>query len=699
MASALSNLFAVLSLDTQSYLDSLNKTKKKTDSFLATFANVGGAVALGALSVAATTVTAVGTAAWNAGETMDEAMDTIATATGAVGPELEILREDFEAVFASVPTDAKTAADVIGVLNARLDLTGPALQDITIPLLEVTRLLGGDANVNAEAFTRVMGDWNLPVENAASSLDALFVAAQKTGAPLDSLMMRIVQYGAPMRNFGFSFEQSAALLSQWEAEGVNVEIVMSGLRTAQGKFITQGKDMNTGLWETVDAIRNAATQTEGLSIATEIFGAKAAGDMFDTITAGKFDIDELTAAMLNADGAILETAASTADWGEKWTVFKNKMTVALAPIGEKMMEGLGKAMDSVVAIFERPEIQANLTTLTTMIGAFITSAVEGIPVLIEGFLNFVTFLQNNQGIVIGVLVALGVAALAWGVVTAAAAWTAIAPLLPVIAVILLIAAAAYLLYEAWTNNWGGIQEKTAAVWTALKDAFAVGVEFIKGIWASLQPAIEFVMTWIRTALAAWQAAFAGDWYTFGAKLREIWDMLWQAIGTILQNAWTNLKTLVGNLITNIITFFKTTDWGEVGRNILRGIADGILNGISIITSAARNAANAALQAAKGFLGIHSPSSMFEMQVGWEMAAGAAQGWERGLESMLSLNALAPATLDVQARSGGSVAVDTGLGSGGGSSEDLLLREVRQLLRNLPQEIARSMRDTSLRGAA
>jgi hypothetical protein len=37
---------------------------------------------------------------------------------------------------------------------------------------------------------------------------------------------------------------------------------------------------------------------------------------------------------------------------------------------------------------------------------------------------------------------------------------------------LLIAGIAYVIYRAWTENWGGIQEKTAAVWAwLLQNAF------------------------------------------------------------------------------------------------------------------------------------------------------------------------------------------------------------------------------------
>lgn len=546
----LSNLLALLSLDDSPFLEALDSSQAATNTFAQNLVNVGGAVVVGTLTTAAAAITAVGAAAWDAGNTMDDAMDTISASTGAVGPELEGLRQDFEAVFTSVPTGAGDAATAIGILNSRLDASGPALQNLARPLLEVTRLLDGDITTNAENFTRVMGDWNLPLDDATSYLDGLFVAAQKTGAPLDQLMDRIVQYGAPMRNFGFNFNEAAAILASFEAQGVNTEIVMSGLRTAQGKFIAQGKDMNTGLWETIDAIQNAERSTEALGIATEIFGAKAAGDMFDTIRSGKFDVEGLVETIMNADGAIMDAGAATADWGEKWQVFKNKITTALAPVGSAMMDALGSAMDSVVEIFERPDVQAGIANFTMMIGNFISQAVTYIPVLIDGFFQFISFLQNNQGVVIGILAALGVAALAWGISTAIAAWTAMAPLLPVIAVIALIAGAAYLLYEAWTNNWGGIRDTLMNVWANLEPIFnavrewlgvaiPAAVQFLADLWQnSLLPALQAVWAFLQESLFPLFAAIGNVISAVVVKAVEAWMGIFQNVTLpVLQQLW------------------------------------------------------------------------------------------------------------------------------------------------------------------
>ena len=70
-------------------------------------------------------------------------------------------------------------------------------------------------------------------------------------------------------------------------------------------------------------------------------------------------------------------------------------------------------------------------------------------------------------------------------------------------------------------------------------------------------------------------------------------------------------------------------FAQAGRNLIAGIARGIASGAGAVVEAAKNAARSALDAAKAFLGIHSPSTVFRDQVGKMISAGAAEGIEAG----------------------------------------------------------------------
>lgn len=177
------------------------KVAKATDGIAAKLGTIAlGGIAVGAAAAAA--VAGIGMASIDAAEELDGAFDAIAIGTGATGNELKELQEHFKNVFADFPGDAETAATTLSVVSARLQATGDDLEDMTSGLLDVSRLLGTDAAKSAELFARVLGDWNIENEHGAETLDMLFTAVQETGAGLDDLMRKVVQFGAPLRLMG-----------------------------------------------------------------------------------------------------------------------------------------------------------------------------------------------------------------------------------------------------------------------------------------------------------------------------------------------------------------------------------------------------------------------------------------------------------------------------------------------------------------
>ncbi len=97
--------------------------------------------------------------------------------------------------------------------------------------------------------------------------------------------------------------------------------------------------------------------------------------------------------------------------------------------------------------------------------------------------------------------------------------------------------------------------------------------------------------------------------------------LLQSIGQVLNAG--------GQIIDRLRAKFTEIDWGSVGQNIISGIARGITGAAGMIADAAKNAARKALNAAKSFLGIESPSKVFRDQVGEMIPAGMAEGIEDG----------------------------------------------------------------------
>lgn len=219
------------------------------------------------------------------------------------------------------------------------------------------------------------------------------------------------------------------------------------------------------------------------------------------------------------------------------------------------------------------------------------------------------------------------------------------PVLIVIAVIAALIAIGYLLYQAWTNNWGGIQEKTQAVINFLERLMQAGLQFIADLnsgklgWISevWNNTWNLIKLWFNTAVEniksvfkLFSLAFQGDWRGFGEELRRVWDRNWKLIGEILKTAWNNLKLIVGNLITSIVNFFRTTDWGELGKMIVKGIVNGLQSMAQWALDQIVSFGQAIADVLAGFFDIGSPSRLMEELIGKPLAMGVVVGWEKGL---------------------------------------------------------------------
>ena len=105
----------------------------------------------------------------------------------------------------------------------------------------------------------------------------------------------------------------------------------------------------------------------------------------------------------------------------------------------------------------------------------------------------------------------------------------------------------------------------------------------------------------------------------------------QLIGALVQGLLNSIPKIVAaipSIVNSIKNSFSSIDWASIGRNIIQGIGNGLRNAASAIVEAAKDAARRALDAAKNFLGINSPSKVFEMEVGRNMALGMGEGFAK-----------------------------------------------------------------------
>ncbi len=290
---------------------------------------------------------ALGGAAVAAAIQYDEASDTIRAGTGATGKELDALNESFKRVFTTVPASAADTAKAISDLNTRTGATGERLEGLATQVLHLSRLTGEDLGQVIASTTRVFGDWNIATEDQARTLDYIWKVSQNTGIGISQLSDKVVQFGAPLRQLGFDFESAAAMMGKWEQEGVNLELVLGGMKRALGKFAKAGEDPVKALQAISDQILNAGTQAEASQIAIEAFGQRAGPDMASAIREGRFDLEELISTLAESDETIVKASDDTMSFNEKLVLLKNKAIDAAIPIGEKLLAAIDNLMPSI----------------------------------------------------------------------------------------------------------------------------------------------------------------------------------------------------------------------------------------------------------------------------------------------------------------------------------------------------------------
>jgi TP901 family phage tail tape measure protein len=295
----------------------------------------------------------VGAVAIKAAADFDKANATIRAGTGATGKALQDLNDDFKTVLKQVPQSSDVVSTAIADLNTRIGLAGKPLQEITKQMLNLSKVTGIDVSSLITDTTRVFGDWGIATEKQAETLDYLWKVSQTTGIGVDQLSQKVVQFGAPLRQLGFTFEKSAALFGKWEKEGVNAELVMGGMRIALGKMAKAGEEPTKVFPKLIEQIQKAGTVGEANTLALEAFGAKAGADMAAAIREGRFGIEDLLATLNGSTETINKAGRETLTLGERMAMLKNKAQVGIAPLGKILIDLGEKHLPKLVSGVEK----------------------------------------------------------------------------------------------------------------------------------------------------------------------------------------------------------------------------------------------------------------------------------------------------------------------------------------------------------
>ena len=348
-----------------------------------------------------------------AGLKVRDALNDVAVGTGATGEALKGLKDDFRAIASQVPDDLSLSAKAIADLNTMLGVSGKELQDMAIQFLNVTRITKSDLGGNISSITKMMNNWSISTSRANEMLDKLLVASQNTGVSMDAIATGISNTGASLRAMGLTIEESMALYSQLDKMGIDANRTLKNLQKAFGGIANAGiKDIAGGLNSLFDQIKNAPFD-KALQLGNAAFGKLQGSQMTLLIREGRLEIGELVTAVLDASGAVDTFTKETESFSEKFGRMKNAVTMALEPLGtrvlkiaEEYLPDLQKAIEAVNIDFSDTTIKivavvAALGPLVLALGA-VTAAVSS---LLSALGTLLTLLTGPVGITVAIVAA------------------------------------------------------------------------------------------------------------------------------------------------------------------------------------------------------------------------------------------------------------------------------------------------------
>ena len=283
---------------------------------------------------------AVGAAVIKLGKDIAKATDeiqsgqqTIVNATGATGEALEGLVESAKTVFANNVDSFEDVSRAIGEINTRLGMTGTELEETTDMFLDFARATGQDVQQSVVSVTQAMNRWGLEAEDIPSLLDKLVYAGQASGISVSTLEQALIDGAGTLQTFGYSLDDSIALMMQLETQGIDSSQVIMAMKKSFQDSATAGTDARKDWEDLMESISNATDEAEANSIALSVFGSRIATDMVKALQDGSLNFDHFSESLQNTEGNLKSTDEAGKTTAERIETLKHSVTLALADIG------------------------------------------------------------------------------------------------------------------------------------------------------------------------------------------------------------------------------------------------------------------------------------------------------------------------------------------------------------------------------
>lgn len=552
-------------------------------------------------------IAGIAVAAKSAWEEVDDGLDTIVSKTGASGEALASLENSFKNVASTTKFDMQQVGDAIGEVNTQFGVTGEALDHASIKMLKFADINGADVAGSAIKSKQAMDAFGLSAEDLDMALDSVTLTAQNTGQSTDKLFEVITKNAPQLKAMGLDFAQATEVMGQFEKAGVDSSTAMSYMSRAQVTFAKDGLTMQEGLDKTIDAIKNASSETDALTIAAEVFGTKGATRMVDAIQRGTFNFEEFANAATDSAGAVENTFEGMEDPIDKVAIAMNVLKLAgadlfsqlqeiLLPIGLQLIEMLQNALEWFSGLSDGMK--------KTII------VVLGIVAAIGPLITWLGLIISSMGSIVGVVGAVIPVLAKLGPMFNIVRTALLALSGPIGIIIAIVGVLAVVIYK----NWDAIKEYTinafnyvieflkkwgGTILTIITGPIGLVVSLVVKNWELIKSTtlkvfdsiVEFFKKWGPNILAiltgpigALVLFISRNWETIKSTTSSVFN----AVKNTAKSIWDGIKSTISSVVSGIVT------WVQTSFNNMKSQITTVFNGIKTVATTIFNAVKSAI---------------------------------------------------------------------------------------------------------
>lgn len=457
--------------------------------------------------------------------------------------------------------------------------------------------------------------YNASIESYQTSFEVMTGSAEKAAEVIDKLkkvgaetpfeLPDLADTTQLLMNYGFSADEAMDKMmmlgdiSQGSAEK------MSRIATAYGQMSSAGK---VSLEDVKQMIEAGFNPLQEISEST----GESMASLYDRISKGTISVDEITASMQRATSEGGKYFQSMEKQSQTFSglisTLKDNAQQLLGEVVKPISDGLTEsllpaaisAIEQLTQGFEENGVSGMIQAAGNIVNGLFTGMMENAPLLISTGMELLNQFLLGIATSIPELLTKGfeiVTQLALGIIQN--------------------------LPQLISQGSQVITNFVSGVLSSLPSVLQSGADMILNLLHGLVQNAPQIITQAGIMIADFASAI-------GERLPDILQKGIEIIGQLLAGIIEEVPKLLASIpgiIADIGSAFLDKDWGEIGLNIIKGIATGVKNAAGELVDAAVNAAENALNWVKDKLGINSPSRVFRDQVGKNMALGIGVGFE------------------------------------------------------------------------